>query len=73
MYIIRHILLLIAIFISCNTIAQCDYSINNLSHVDCYNDNTGEIAISVLINNATVSWLYPDGFTTNNSQGRALC
>lgn len=68
MCIIRYILLLIAIFISCNTIAQCDYSINNLSHVDCYNDNTGEITISLSINNATVSWLYPDGFTTNNSQ-----
>lgn len=42
------------------------YEITKLTHVDCYDDNTGEINITLTNNNATHLWTYPDLTTTNN-------
>ena len=47
--------------------AQCSYNLINISHVDCYNDNTGEVSISVTNNNVSWWWTLPDGSTSTNS------
>lgn len=48
--------------------AQCDYSINNLTHVSCYGENQGTIDITITQSSLACSWMYPDGVTTNTSQ-----
>ena len=56
------------VLVGLNLQAQCDYNLDNLSHVDCNGDNTGEIDITITNSSVTCSWLYPDGSTTNTSQ-----
>ena len=47
--------------------AQCSYNLINISHVDCYNDNTGEVEISVTNNNLSWWRTLPDSSTSTNS------
>jgi len=65
---LKHILFIPLVLLSFTTKAQCDYNLDNLSHVDCNGDNTGEIDITITNSSVTCSWLYPDGITTNSSQ-----
>ena len=46
--------------------AQCSYNIINITHIDCYNDNTGEIQISIPNPNVDWNWVLPDGSTSTN-------
>ena len=55
------------VLLSLNLQAQCDYNLDNLSHVNCNGDNTGKIEITITNSSVTCSWLYPDGSTTNTS------
>ena len=45
--------------------AQCDYNLDNYSHINCYGDNTGAIDISLpLSSNSTFWWTGVGGFTS---------
>ena len=68
----KHILFIPLVLLSFTTKAQCDYNLDNLSHIDCNGDNTGEIDITITNSSVTCSWLYPDGITTNWSVFRFM-
>ena len=44
--------------------AQCDYNLNNYSHVDCYGENTGSIDVTILNSSASFWWSGPNGFAS---------
>jgi len=52
-----------------NTIAfsQCSYNLINVTHVDCYGDDTGEIEINISNSNSIWSWILPDNSTSTSS------
>ena len=52
---------------STELISQCSYNLLNLTHVNCYGENTGEIDISVTNNNSIWWWTFPDGTISTNS------
>lgn len=58
---------LFSIIFNLNIEAQCSYNITSISHVDCYNNNTGEIQISISNTNATWWWNMPSGLTSTNA------
>ena len=65
----KQLLLFLAIgllFFSSQSYAQCSYNLINITHVDCYNDNTGEIQISITNPNLDWNWLLPNGSTSTN-------
>ena len=45
-------------------ICQCDYNVDNLSHVNCHGDNTGSIDISIFNLNSFFWWEGPNGFVS---------
>ena len=47
--------------------AQCSYNLLNINHIDCYNDNTGEIQISLSNSNATFWWDMPTGLNSTST------
>ena len=54
-------------FISSKMYSQCSYDLINIKHIDCYNDNTGEIQISIPNpNDVDWNWVLPDGSTSTN-------
>ena len=59
-------LAILLLFISSNMYSQCSYNLINIQHVDCYNDNTGEIKISITNPNIDWNWVLPDGSTSTN-------
>ncbi len=65
----KYIFLLLVFFsVSCSVMnGQCSYSIMNISHIDCFNDNTGELEISITNNNASWWWELPNGNTSTNT------
>ena len=66
----KHFFLVLVFFSVSSTdiTGQCSYNLLNISHVDCYNDNTGEVQISVTNNNVSWWWTLPDGSTSTNSE-----
>ena len=48
--------------------AQCEYTLDNYSHNDCFGDNKGSIDIT-LTNpvGSLISWIGPNGFISSNS------
>ena len=44
--------------------AQCDYNLDNYSHINCYGDNTGAIDITLQNSNTTFWWTGVGGFTS---------
>ena len=60
-------IILLTLFNCLNLNAQCSYTLNNLTNVNCYGDNTGEIGISVINGNATYWWQLPSGATSNSN------
>ena len=46
--------------------AQCSYDSINITHVDCYNDNTGEIQIFITNPNFDWNWVLPDSSISTN-------
>ena len=61
--------LVVIFFFFCSILlnAQCNYSINNLTHVNWFGENQGEIDFTITNSSVTCSWMYPDGFTINTS------
>ena len=62
--------ILIFLFAACfsfNTFSQCEYNLDNIVHVQCYGQNTGEIDISISNSNAIFWWQGPNNFTSQSS------
>ena len=59
--------LLLFVFSCSNLMSQCSYNLIKLNHVDCFDDNTGEIQISVSNNSAIWWWTLPDGTNSTSS------
>ncbi len=57
---------ILLLFISSQIYAQCSYDQINIKHVDCYNDNTGEIQISITNPNVDWNWVLPDSSISTN-------
>ncbi len=47
--------------------AQCEYTLINYTHNDCYGTNNGAIDISLLDPNASVSWSGPNAFASSST------
>ena len=62
----RLIIILLFIFNTILVFGQCEYTLDNLSHNECYGTSNGSISIS-LNNGASVSWTGPNGFSSSNS------
>jgi gliding motility-associated-like protein len=56
------IIVLLFVFNSILVFGQCDYTLNNYTHNDCYGDSVGSIDITILDPNAVASWVGPNGF-----------
>jgi len=50
-----------------DVVAQCSYNLLNITHIDCNNDNTGDIEISVTNTNSSWWWVLPDGSASTNT------
>tara|TARA_B100000902_G_scaffold277742_2_gene263560 strand:+ start:384 stop:1457 length:1074 start_codon:yes stop_codon:yes gene_type:complete len=61
----KHYLLFIFLFFNELLFSQCSYEITSLTHVNCFNDNTGEINISIPNSNVDWNWTLPNGNTSN--------
>ena len=48
-------------------VGQCEYTLVNYSHNDCFEANSGTIDITLTSNNASVDWLGPNGFTSSST------
>ena len=60
-------LLSILICVNVELYSQCSYQILDVSHVDCYNENSGEISVSITNSNSTFWWDSETGFLSNSS------
>ena len=66
----RNIQLIICLLFVFNTLlvfGQCEYTLDNYSHNDCYGDNIGAIDITIVDFNASASWIGPNGFTASSA------
>ena len=61
------LVILCFIFKSILVFAQCEYTLDNYSHNNCYGDNDGSIDITLLSPNSLVNWIGPNGFTSSFS------
>ena len=52
--------------------AQCQFSLDNYSHINCYSENTGSIDISFTDPNISFWWTGPNGFTSNSTNISSL-
>ena len=64
---LNNVLLIAFLLLSINAQSQCDYTINNYEHVNCYGDNTGAVDIILLSPNATFWWTGVGGFTSTSA------
>ena len=63
---IKQLLVIAILLLSFTLKAQCDYNINNYSHINCYGDDTGAVDITLLNPNATFWWTGVGGFTSTS-------
>lgn len=61
------ILFLFFTFTHVYVLAQCEYVLVNYSHNNCFGGSNGSIDISLSNSNSSVSWIGPDGFTSNST------
>lgn len=62
--------LIISLFFVFNTIlvfGQCEYTLDNYSHNNCYGANNGTIDITIANPNSLPSWVGPNGFTSSST------
>ena len=64
---LKNLLLLAILLFSIKAQSQCNYTINNYEHVNCYGDNTGAVGIILLSPNATFWWTGVGGFTSTSA------
>jgi len=63
---IKQLLVIAILLLSFTLKAQCDYNLNNYSHIDCYGDNSGEIDITIFNTSSSFWWIGPNGYTSNS-------
>ena len=61
------VLFLFFVFTHVYVLAQCEYVLVNYSHNNCFGGSNGSIDISLSNSNSSVSWIGPDGFTSNST------
>jgi gliding motility-associated-like protein len=64
---IKTLFLITILFATLSVNAQCDYNLDNYSHINCYGDNTGAIDITLLNSNTTFWWTGVGGFTSTSA------
>jgi len=64
---LQNLLLIAILLFSINAQSQCDYSLDNYQHINCYSSNTGAIDITLLNPNATFWWTGEGGFTSTST------
>jgi gliding motility-associated-like protein len=64
---IKILFLIIISLITFGVNAQCDYNLDNNEHIDCYNDNTGVIDVTILNSSANFWWVGPNGFSSTST------
>jgi len=62
----KSIIFLLFVFNSTLVFSQCEYTLVNYTHNDCYGSNNGSITITTNNPNASASWIGPDGFTSSS-------
>tara|TARA_B100001758_G_C18347730_1_gene577991 strand:+ start:107 stop:1192 length:1086 start_codon:yes stop_codon:yes gene_type:complete len=67
MFILKKLFLILFVTLSVISNAQCNYTLNSFTHVDCYGENTGSIQITTLNSSASFWWSGPNGFTSMSS------
>lgn len=63
----RVISILFFVFISNMLFSQCEYTLINYTHNNCYGTNNGAIDITLLDPNASLSWSGPNGFVSSST------
>jgi gliding motility-associated-like protein len=61
---IKNLFIITILFATLSANAQCDYNLDNYSHINCYGDSTGAIDITLLNTNSTFWWTGVGGFTS---------
>jgi len=46
--------------------SQCDYTLDNSEHIDCFGDSTGAINITISDTSSSFGWTGPNGFTSGS-------
>ena len=65
-------LFLFFVLLKNSSLAQCQFSLDNFSHVNCFSENTGSIDISFTDPNISFWWTGPNGFTSNSTNISSL-
>jgi gliding motility-associated-like protein len=58
---------LLIIFNSFSLFSQCEYTLENYSHNDCYGTDNGSIDIMINNPNSSPIWIGPNGFTSSST------
>ncbi|MEC9208898.1 MAG: gliding motility-associated C-terminal domain-containing protein [Bacteroidota bacterium] len=58
---------LLFVFNSILVFGQCEYTLDNYSHNNCYGANNGSIDITIANLNSLPSWIGPNGFTSSSN------
>ena len=64
---IKTLFIITILFATLSVSAQCDYNLDNYSHINCYGDSTGAIDITLLNSNTTFWWTGVGGFTSTSA------
>jgi len=64
---IKSLIIIAILFLSLTVKAQCNYNLDNYSHIDCYGDSTGVINVTILNPNASYWWTSTGGFNSTSS------
>ena len=72
-YLMNKFLVLILFFFNFQIAsAQCQYTLNNLQHVNCNSENTGTIDITLQENSSNISWNGPNNFSSSSANLSSL-
>ena len=63
----KFIILVLLLFESIFLFGQCEYTLQNFSHNDCFGDNNGSIEITIFEITSSVDWTGPDGFSSSST------
>ena len=63
---IKNGLLIAILLFSFSAQSQCDYTLDNNEHIDCFGDSTGVIDITISDTSSSFWWTSSNGFTSNS-------